>query len=498
MVHLLVAGFRRGNAMEQDWWLCEVSILALSFQLLVYLPTTKQTFNHTLSMAHHIHLHHKPTPTPIDRVIRPVTQFMHADGATGILLIICTAIAMAWANSPWSASYIQLWETHVRIGVGELMLDKSLHHWINDGLMAVFFFLVGLEIKREVLVGELATMQKAALPIAAALGGMLIPAAIYVAFNSSGEGKAGWGIPMATDIAFALGVLSLLGKRIPPALTVFLAALAIADDMGAVMVIAIFYTSEISLLALAIGLAALIAAGLLNRAGVRHPGIYAVVGVICWIAVLKSGIHATVAGVLMAMAIPARTRISTRGFVNNGRKLLDEYEKSAQASDSAIPSLQQNTVARTLEIHCEQVQTPLQRLERGLHGWVGFFIMPIFALANAGIIFDGNFAEALTHPVTFGVAFGLIIGKPIGITLLSWLAIRFGWGAMPDGVTWQHVYGAAWLGGIGFTMSLFVGGLAFGESPLMTMAKVGILAASIICGVVGWLLLRRIPISAAE
>lgn len=445
-------------------------------------------------MAHNIHLHHKPAPAPIERVIRPVTRLMHTDGATGILLIICTIIAMVWANSAWANSYIQLWETHLRIGAGGFILDKSLHHWINDGLMAVFFFLVGLEIKREVLVGELATMKKAALPIAAALGGMLIPAAIYVAFNSSGDGKAGWGIPMATDIAFALGVLALLGKRIPPALTVFLAALAIADDMGAVIVIAIFYTAEISLPALAIGLAALVAAVILNRTGVRHPGVYAAVGLICWLAVLKSGVHATVAGVLMAMAIPARARINTRAFVSNGRKLLDEYEKSAEASDDIIPSSQQNHITRTLEVHCEHVQTPLQRLERGLHGWVGFFIMPIFALANAGIIFDGDITTALSHPVTLGVALGLIIGKQIGITLFSWLAIRFGWGAMPDGVTWHHIYGAAWLGGIGFTMSLFVGGLAFGESPMMTMAKVGILAASIICGVVGWLLLRRLPI----
>lgn len=439
----------------------------------------------------------KPYPRPIDKLIRPFKRFTEIEGASGIILLIMTVIALAWANSPWSAGYEHFWHTKITLSIGPYSLTNSLVHWIDDGLMGIFFFAVGLEIKREVLVGELASLKKAALPLMAALGGMVLPALIYVAVNGTEGAEArGWGIPMATDIAFALGVLALLGKRIPASLTIFLAALAIADDIGAVLVIAIFYTSELSLLYLAIGIGAFLVAIGANMSGARNPITYGIIGVIAWLAFLKSGVHATIAGVMIAMAVPAKQRINIRRFIDYGQYLLNRLKGAKNVETSAFATHEQAALIQTLEDSCEHVMTPLQRYEHGLERWVAYFIMPVFALANAGVIVGDNLWKDLSSSIGIGVIGGLVFGKQIGITFFAWISVKLGFAALPRGVTWRHVYGAAWLGGIGFTMSLFVANLAFGESEYGEMSKVGILAGSIVSGTVGYLLLRKTPLPA--
>jgi NhaA family Na+:H+ antiporter len=408
------------------------------------------------------------------------------------VLLICTVVALAWANSPWAGSYHRLWEIPLTVGVGSRVLTLSLHHWINDGLMAVFFFLVGLEIKREMLVGELASLRHAALPIAGAIGGMLLPAAIYAAFNATGPGAAGWGIPMATDIAFAVGVLALLGPRVPLSLKVFLVALAIVDDIGAVMVIAFFYTSTISWAAIGTAAAVLAVLSACNAAGVRRPSVYSLLGVLLWAAVLASGVHATIAGVLLAMTVPSSTRINEDEFLRRGRAILDDFERACSPATTVLTNADQQHAIHEMEIAGEQAQAPLLRIEQKLHGVVAFGIMPLFALANAGVHFGADLFGTLSIPVTLGIVLGLVIGKPLGITLIAWLATRLGAAALPSGIRWRALHGVSWLGGIGFTMSLFIAGLAFRSSPaLLDSAKVGILAASLAAGLVGWIMLRR-------
>jgi NhaA family Na+:H+ antiporter len=380
------------------------------------------------------------------------------------------------------------------IGAGSFELSKSLLLWINDGLMAVFFFVVGLEIKREILVGELATPRKALLPIAAAVGGMAFPALIYLAFNAGQPGEVGWGMPMATDIAFALGVLALLGNRAPLSLKIFLTALAIVDDIGAVMVIALFYTAEITWASLAIAGVLLLASFLANRAGVRHPLVYALLGIGLWVAVLKSGLHATVAGVLLAMTIPPRSFIDADDFLAKSRSLLEEFERSGKIGASILTNKEQRAAVQALELACQQIESPLQRLEHALHPWVAYAIMPLFAFANAGVSLGKDLPQALSHPVAWGVIAGLVIGKQLGITLAVWILIKTNLATRPVGVTWRQIYGAGWLAGIGFTMSLFVGSLAFGDNGLLSIAKIGILAASLISGIVGWAILRSAPL----
>lgn len=415
---------------------------------------------------------------------------MHNEAAGGILLLLCTATAMAWANSPLSASYNNLWQIKLTFGIGSFILSKSLFLWINDGLMAIFFFVVGLEIKREVLAGELASFRRAALPIAAAMGGMAAPALIYFTFNRSGPGASGWGIPMATDIAFALGVLALLGKRVPLPLRVFLTALAIVDDIGAVLVIALFYTAEIAWSSLIIAAGFLIVLIIVNRLGVRHPLIYALLGLGLWVAFLTSGVHATVAGVLLAMTIPSKSRINSREFVGKSRELLDNFER-AHGSELDVNETQQ-TVVQALEKITQYAEAPLQRMEHALHPWVTFFIMPVFALANAGVALDNGLASSLTHPISLGIALGLVLGKQIGITFFVWLAVKSRLATLPAGVTWMQIYGASWLAGIGFTMSLFIADLAFGATPPLSIAKVGVLAASLVAGAGGYVILRNV------
>jgi NhaA family Na+:H+ antiporter len=428
----------------------------------------------------------------IERVLRPFQRFAATESSGGIVLLGCTLLALGWANSPWVESYHRLWEMPLPMGAGERMLTLSVRHWINDGLMAVFFLLVGLEIKREMLVGKLASPRQAALPIAGAFGGMLVPAAIYAAFNATGVGASGWGIPMATDIAFAIGVLALLGPRVPLALKVFLVALAIVDDIGAVLVIALFYTSTISWTALATGAALLLTLMACNTAGVRHPAAYALLGVGLWAALLASGVHATIAGVLLATTIPSRARIDEDEFLGRGRAILDDFERACGPGTTVLTNADQQHAIHELETACEQAQTPLLRMEHRLHGIVAFGIMPLFALANAGVHFGGDLFSGLSLPVTTGVVLGLVLGKPLGITLFAWLATRVGLATIPSGTRWRTLHGVSWLGGIGFTMSLFIAGLAFPQSPdLLDSAKVGILGASFVAGLAGWMVLRH-------
>lgn len=438
------------------------------------------------------------SPLFFGQILYPFQEFTKLEASGGILLLLCTVVALVWANSPWSDSYFNLWHTKLTIGIGSFMLSKDLLHWINDGLMAMFFFVVGLEIKREFLVGELASPKQAMLPMAAAVGGMIVPAILYLALNSGKAGASGWGIPMATDIAFALGVLALLGKRVPVALKVFLTSLAIVDDIGAVLVIAFFYTSKLSWFNLAIGFGFLVALIFANRAGIRHTLIYATLGIGgLWLSFLLSGVHATVAGVLAAMTIPAYSRINRDEFLSRSQYFLKEFEEGTIQYGTVLTNEQQREAAQELEKASELVQTPLQRLEHYLHPWVIFGVMPLFALANAGVSIDGNLFQIFVNPVTLGIALGLVIGKQVGVTLFSWLAVRSGFATLSKEVSWLQIYGAGWLAGIGFTMSIFIAGLAFGNSPqILSIAKIGILTASLIAGVLGFIILKRVSSAA--
>jgi NhaA family Na+:H+ antiporter len=427
---------------------------------------------------------------PVERIVRPFQDFAHKQSSGGILLIIATAVALLWANSPWEDSYAALWHTKLTVGVGDASVSKDLTHWINDGLMAVFFFVVGLEIKREVLVGELSSARNAALPIAAAVGGAVVPALIYVAINAGTEGLAGWGIPMATDIAFALGVLALLGERAPLALKVFLTALAIVDDIVAVLVIALFYTSEISWGALGVGAAFLAALVVANLIGVGRTIVYALLGVGLWLCFLLSGVHATIAGVLLALTVPAISFINPGAFLKRSRYVLDRFEEAGEKGENVLANEERQAALHALNHAAYKLEPPLHELEHTLHPWVVFAIMPLFALANAGVQLGGGIADALTSPVTLGIVAGLVVGKQLGVTLFAWLVVRSGLSELPRGVGWRHVYGAGWLAGIGFTMSLFISDLAFSDASLVDAAKLGILMASLVAGVVGYSILR--------
>ncbi|HET7461998.1 MAG TPA: Na+/H+ antiporter NhaA [Longimicrobium sp.] len=444
-----------------------------------------------MSAPAHSHIVPPPPPTPIERLLSPFGRFAATESAGGLVLIASTAAALIAANSGWAGAYRHLWETPVSFRFGGQGLEYSLHHWINDGLMAVFFFVVGLEIKREVLVGELASARRAALPIAGALGGMVVPALVFAALNAGGAGAAGWGIPMATDIAFAMGVLALVGNRAPAPLKIFLAALAIADDIGAVLVIAVFYTAVIDMRMLALGLGLIVALGVFNKLGARRPYLYVVLGLAVWVCFLKSGVHATVAGVLVAMTIPARTRIDTGEFSERGRRILDAFDQAGPDGENLLTNRGQQAAIIELENTAEAAQAPLQWIEHSLQPWVSFVIIPLFAFANAGVELKGELAQAFTSPVTLGVLLGLLVGKPLGITAFAWLATRLRVAALPAGCSWRALHAVSWLGGIGFTMSLFITGLAFTGEALVTDAKVGIFTASVAAALIGALLLRR-------
>ncbi|MFY7743038.1 MAG: Na+/H+ antiporter NhaA [Flavobacterium sp.] len=426
--------------------------------------------------------------TPVDKwIIDPVNRFIGKSTSGGIVLFLSAVVALIFANSPLQHAYHHFWEHKISFGIGNnILLDKTLHHWINDGLMGVFFFVVGLELKREIIGGELSNPRKAILPIVAGLGGMIFPALIYLFFNQTGEAHSGWGIPMATDIAFALGVLFLLGKRVPTSLKVFLTVLAIADDLGAVLVIALFYTSDISFTSLLIGSSFLLLLILSNKLGVRNTIYYGILGVGgLWIAFLVSGVHATIAGVLAAFTIPANVKIDEIGFIEKMKNYLQKFK---EADPNGVPTVtpEQLHILEDMRTLSKQAMTPLQRLEHGMHPFVTFVVMPIFALANAGVTLSAETAETGTSYVAIGVALGLLLGKFIGIVGTSTLFIKLKLAPLPDGMNFKHLIGVGFLASIGFTMSLFIANLAFTNPNYIHQAKIGILIASLIGGIIGF------------
>jgi NhaA family Na+:H+ antiporter len=417
------------------------------------------------------------------------SRFTQLQASGGVLLVIATIIALILANTSAAHDYFELWETYLTITFGNFSLSEDLLHWINDGLMVIFFFVVGLEIKREIMVGELATLKKAALPIFAAIGGILLPAGVYVFFNAGTEAQSGWAIPVATDIAFTLGILVLLGRRVPLALKVFFTALAIADDLGAVLIIAIFYSGGIIWFSLAVGGIIFLALLALNWLGVRRPLPFGILGVVLWLAFLQSGVHPTIAGVLLAFTIPSRALASKEAFLAQCISTLGGFEPAETDHDERTVSNRQQAAAHTLEAISERIQTPAQRLEHSITPWATYLVLPVFALANAGVVLEGNLLEALTQPLALGIVLGLVIGKPVGISLFTWLAVKLGIADMPSRVTWAQLLSTTFLAGIGFTMSLFITGSAFEDQGLISTAKISILVASLAAGILGSVLL---------
>lgn len=430
--------------------------------------------------------------TPVERFVQPFNYFFQVESAGGLLLLASALIALIWSNSPWAGAYHDLWHLKLTVGFGDWQLSKFLYLWINDALMAVFFLVVGLEIKRELLVGELNSLKKASFPLAAALGGMVVPATLFILFNRGTPGEAGWGIPMATDIAFALGILSLVARGVPVSVKIFLTALAIIDDLGAVMVIALFYTGNLHIPSLIGAGSALMVLILMNRVGVRNPSFYFLVGIVMWIALLKSGVHATLAGVLLATTIPARTRLNSTDFSSSIDKLIGYFRKAGNEGSSVIPNADQNAGLVAIETAARESQSPMQRMENRLHPWVVFFIMPVFALANAGVVLPSDPVGMVLSQAGLGVIVGLFIGKPLGILLFTWVAVQLKLTQLPEGVTWAPIVAVSFLAGIGFTMSLFIGNLAFPEGFLLDAAKSGILIGSLLSGLTGWLIFRWI------
>lgn len=428
------------------------------------------------------------------RQIREVIEssfqdFFKRSSSGGIVILIFTAIAMLWNNSPFQGSYQHLLHQPISGTIARLNLSFTLDHFVNDGLMVLFFLVVGLEIKREILVGELSSTKRAILPLIAALFGMVGPGLIYTAFNAGTPAIRGWGVPVATDIAFALGVLALLGSRVPIGLKIFLAALAIADDLLAVVIIAIFYTStiDITLLVLAGIIVCILYGG--NLIGIKSVLFYGLLGIALWIAILFSGIHATIAGVLLALTIPAEAKIDSIRFSERAADIIARIRKRVVSDEEE--GAQMDSV-HALEEMCEAVQSPLHRMEHGLQPWVSFIILPIFALVNAGVLIDATSASNLVSPVGLGIVLGLFIGKQVGITMAVWGVVRLGWANLPKNVTMIQIYGVSVICGIGFTMALFVANLAFTEPADLNMSKISILTGSIISALVGLFILRRV------
>jgi len=429
---------------------------------------------------------------PVDKwIVDPIKTLLSKSTTSGIVLFSSATLALILSNSPWKEEFHHLWEVNFSIGFAGKYIDKSLHHWINDGLMAVFFFMVGLELKREIIAGELSNPRRAMLPILAALGGMIFPASIYLLFNPTGESQAGWGVPMATDIAFALGVLYMLGNRVPLALKVFLTALAIADDIGAVLVIAFFYTSDIQMMNLLFGAVFL---GILifgNIIGVRSTFFYISIGIGgVWLAFLLSGVHATIAAVLAAFTIPANVKVSEIMYTQKLSKLLDKFREAKPNQLPTVTSEQLHILEDVRKIS-KLALTPLQRMEHALHPFVTYLIMPIFALSNAGITFSGDIASQALSPVAVGVFLGLLLGKVIGVLGVVIVAVKLKIAPMPTGVNYMQMLGVSFLAAIGFTMSLFISNLAFGTSVHVVEAKMGIFAASVIASLIGYNILNK-------
>lgn len=417
--------------------------------------------------------------------------FVHSEVTGSILLLACTVTALIWANSPWAGTYNDLLHTYIGVGWGDSVFKLSLHHWINDGLMVIFFFVVGLEVKRELVVGELSSFDKASLPVAAALGGMVVPALLFVIFNFGGAAAKGWGIPMATDIAFALGVLAIFGKRVPLGLKVFLTALAIADDLGAVVVIALFYTEQINVWALVVAAIFLAILFPVVRLRAKRRGVVLALMVVVWLAVFASGVHATIAGILLAMVIPVRPRLNVGEFVSEAEAYLEKAKLRWKSGSCIVTDSEQLETVEVVHGRAGDTLPAGLMLEHTLHPVQVWLILPLFALANAGVPLGGDLGAVLASPLALGIMAGLVIGKPLGITLLSRIAVRVGKGMLPERVTWMQVAGAGCLAGIGFTMSLFISDLAFNDAALITAAKIGILAASLISGIIGFAILSQ-------
>ncbi len=424
----------------------------------------------------------------IARVIRlPVQRYIHTESIGGVVLLAATVVALVWANSPWYEYYSAFLKTYLIIDVALFRIDMSVQHWINDGLMAIFFFVVGLEIKREALFGHFSTLRGAALPAIAALGGMIVPAAIYLAFNLGEEGMRGWGIPMATDIAFALGVLALLGRRVPMALRVFLLGLAVADDLGAIIVIAVAYTDSISFPHLAMVAGLVVVMIIVNRVGFSHAAVTAAIGFLIWVAMLMSGVHATIAGVIFGFLTSARPQLGRAEFAEKSESLIRGYRQAIANGASDRSEL----ILGELEELSQGTESPLERLQRLAHPWASYVILPIFAFANAGLHLSGvDLGNLFTSDVTIGVMVGLLVGKVVGVTLFPWVASWFGIVELPRYVTWTHVIGTGFLAGIGFTMAIFITNLAFADPTLVLSATLGIICASAAAGLVGYTLLR--------
>jgi NhaA family Na+:H+ antiporter len=427
---------------------------------------------------------------PIIRPIaKPIEEFIKLEQSSSLILMFCTVISLVIANSTFSSDYIQIWDTELSIHVGSFTLHKTIAHFIDDFLMAIFFLLVGLEIKREVLEGQLSTFKKAILPLLCAVGGMAVPALIFTIFNGGSEFSKGWGIPTATDIAFCMAVLSLLGNRIPIALKIFLIALAIADDLGAVVVIALFYTANLDLEYLFMAGAAFVVLLGLNTAGIKSLLVYWVAGAFLWYFTLKSGIHATISGVLLAMCVPFRTEYTKA-------QLLEMMEDKISIVKSHLKSfdVQPRDIAEELEGITNKISSPSQMLENQLHSFVAFLVMPIFALCNTGFLMEGNLIQQLNTPLSWGIMLGLIMGKPLGIFTMAFVAVKLKIASMPENVTWTHLLGAGMLAGIGFTMSIFITLLAFPDQMhIQSTGKSAILIASLISGTLGYLFLRFVP-----
>jgi Na+:H+ antiporter, NhaA family len=410
---------------------------------------------------------------------RPIQRFLAIEAAGGLLLTAAAIVALVWANSPWSASYVDLWHTDLTFQLGGHVISEDLQHWVNDGLMTLFFLVIGLEIKHEVTRGQLASPRAAAVPIAGALGGMLVPAALYAVINLGGDGASGWGIPMATDVAFAVGVLALLGDRVPSELKVLLLGLAIVDDIGAILVIALFYTESVELGWLAAGLAILAGMVLLNRSQVRYLPLYVMLGMAVWFTFYESGVHATLAGVALGLLAPARPFLTD----------VDADRIAGELSaDHAVTAAE----VRDISFRIRESVPITERLEDVLHPWTSYLVVPLFALANAGIVLSGDgIRAALESSVTLGVVVGLVVGKLVGVAVAIFLVLRLGVGRLPDGVRSRHIVGMAVIAGIGFTVSIFVGGLAFDDPALADEATLGVLMASLFAAILGAAILRR-------
>jgi NhaA family Na+:H+ antiporter len=425
-----------------------------------------------------------PARRAIERVIRPLERFLHVEAASGLVLLAAAVVALVWANSPWSDTYEKFWHAPVTLGIGPYRSANSVHFWINDGLMVVFFFVVGLEIRREIHEGELSEPRRAALPAAAALGGMLVPAVIFLSFNRGLPSQPGWGVPMATDIAFAVGVMTLLGKRVPAALRVLLLALAIIDDIGAIIVIALFYSSGISIPGLLLALGGVAGVLLLQRLGARRALTYCLPGFVVWLGCLQAGIHPTIAGVILGLLTPARAWFGESGFLVTVRKAVEEFrgetERDGHRAEDLLGPLDHIDKAR------REAVAPVVRLQTTLHPWVAFLIMPLFALANAGVVLDGASLRAPEmRPVLLGVVLGLVIGKPLGILAMSYLAVRMRVALVPSGVSWKGIAVVGAVAGIGFTMAIFIAGLAFTSASRLNAAKFGVLVGSAVAASVG-------------